>query len=322
MSVYALNDLFWGYSEQSDRSFRRWVMILAIPFLVIGLVVPFLKLAGLEQGGGQAGEARYAELIQEEPAPIAEEVEEPAPAEEEQAEEPAPEEPAPTPETPVEQEAPPEVQQPSAAEQQQQARETAQRSGVLAFSDQLKDLRDSTLPGMDANRSLQTDVVTGGIGGGGAGNTIAQSASSGSGGIGSGQVRRQQGGTGIGERRTTTVDRPAGLGPDPTRIGQSGDARNPGRTLEEIQLVFDRNKGSLYTLYNRALRGNAGLRGVVNVKLTIAPNGRVSNCTVVSSELNDPELERKIVARIMLFDFGAKNVDEITIDYPITFQPL
>ena len=45
MSVYALNDLFWGYSEQSDRSFRRWVMILAIPFLVIGLVVPFLKLA-------------------------------------------------------------------------------------------------------------------------------------------------------------------------------------------------------------------------------------------------------------------------------------
>ena len=214
------------------------------------------------------------------------------------------------------------MQQPTAAEQQQQARETAQRSGVLAFSDQLKDLRDSTLPGMDANRSLQTDVVTGGIGGGGAGNTIAQSASSGSGGIGSGQVRRQQGGTGIGERRTTTVDRPAGLGPDPTRIGQSGDARNPGRTLEEIQLVFDRNKGSLYTLYNRALRGNAGLRGVVNVKLTIAPNGRVSNCTVVSSELNDPELERKIVARIMLFDFGAKNVDEITIDYPITFQPL
>ena len=70
------------------------------------------------------------------------------------------------------------------------------------------------------------------------------------------------------------------------------------------------------------MRGNAGLRGVVNVKLTIAPNGRVSNCTVVSSELNDPELERKIVARIMLFDFGAKNVDEITIDYPITFQPL
>lgn len=319
MSVYALRDAFWQISEESDRAFRRWVVILLVPMLVLGLVIPLLKLSGLESKPAQVGDIRYAELLQDEPAPVAEEAEEPAPADEPED---VTEEPAPEPEAQPEPEPEPEpTPQETAAQQQERAREVAQRSGVLAFADQLKDLRDSSVS-TNASQPLRTDVVTGGIGGGAAvGSAIEQSASAGSGGIGSGQVRRQQGGTGIGERRTTTVDRPAGLGAGRS-AGGGGESRASGRTLEEIQLVFDRNKGSLYTLYNRALRSNASLRGVVTIKLTIAPNGRVTACEVVSSELNDPDLERKIVARIMLFDFGAKDVDAMTLDYPITFQPL
>lgn len=42
---------------------------------------------------------------------------------------------------------------------------------------------------------------------------------------------------------------------------------------------------------------------------------------VVSSELSDPELERKILARVRLFRFEAKDVATITANKPIDFFP-
>ena len=42
---------------------------------------------------------------------------------------------------------------------------------------------------------------------------------------------------------------------------------------------------------------------------------------MVSSELDDPSLERKLVLRIKRFDFGASQVAETTIRYTIDFFP-
>ena len=55
------------------------------------------------------------------------------------------------------------------------------------------------------------------------------------------------------------------------------------------------------------------------LRLTILLSGKVVKVVLVSSELNDPELERK--ARIRMFDFGACDVSEVTITYPIDFLP-
>jgi hypothetical protein len=44
-------------------------------------------------------------------------------------------------------------------------------------------------------------------------------------------------------------------------------------------------------------------------------------CRVVSSELHDPDLEKKIVARVRLFRFEAKDVETITTTKPIDFFP-
>ena len=85
--------------------------------------------------------------------------------------------------------------------------------------------------------------------------------------------------------------------------------------------MFDRNKGAIYTIYNRALREDSSLQGKVVVKLTIAPSGGVLDCQIVSSELRSPELERKLAARIRQFDFGAKNVDTMVVTWPVDFLP-
>jgi protein TonB len=86
-------------------------------------------------------------------------------------------------------------------------------------------------------------------------------------------------------------------------------------------MVFDRNKGAIYALYTRALRDKPDLQGKLVLELTIGADGSVLKCEVVSSELNDPELERKLVARIKLFRFEEKDVGTITVTKPIDFFP-
>ena len=297
MSVYAVSQDIWLLNEEADRRFRRAVVALGLPVLLFALIVPLLDIAGLKRGGGdEDGTTRYVELLSEEAAPLEEVAEEPAPAPE-----------------------------PQVIERTERAREVASQSGVLAFADQLKDLRNPSLAGMDASQPLSAGTLTrknsSSSSSGGTPN-IAASAAQSSGGVATSQISRTQSGTGIGTRRTTTVETPKGFGEDRKEVGQSGDKLIAGRTLEELQIVFDRNKGSFYTLYNRALRSNPGLAGTVNVSLTIDPSGRVTACDVVSSTLNDPDLERKIVARIMLINFGAKAVPAQTFpSYPLHFFP-
>ena len=101
----------------------------------------------------------------------------------------------------------------------------------------------------------------------------------------------------------------------------SGGGGKAARSREEIELIFDRNKGRIYSLYARALRGNAELQGKLVLEFTISPTGDVTMCRVVSSELNDPELESKIVARVRLFHFDARDVESITTTKPIDFFP-
>jgi TonB family protein len=107
-------------------------------------------------------------------------------------------------------------------------------------------------------------------------------------------------------------------GRGPTRTGSSGKA---GRSREEIETVFDRNKGAIYALYNRATRANPELQGKLVLEFTITPDGQVTMCRVVSSELNDKELEGKIVSLVRLFHFEAKDVEPITTTKPIDFFP-
>lgn len=324
MSVFVLSEEGWSFNEQADRRFKRITTTLGVIFVILAVVIPFLELIGVQEGGGETTDTTYVNILPD--VPIAEQVEEPKPAEEDEPEpepvkevkkpepkvEPAPKKPEPKPE-------------PTQEQLEQAAREVAKQSGINALADQLADLRDNSLSGLDAARPLSDEVISArpGAGGGGAA-SIASSAASGSGGIGTASATspRTQSGAGLGQRRTTVVQAPKGVGPDLTKPGQSGNAKLAGRTLEEIQLVFDRNKASFYAMFNRALRENPDLRGKVVVKLTIAPNGSVTACELVSSELGDPDLEQKVVQRVKLLNFGAKNVPEFTYpNYPIVFLP-
>ena len=152
---------------------------------------------------------------------------------------------------------------------------------------------------------------------------ITSKAGAASAGINTASLSRNTGGTGLAARATTTVESPV------DSVGEAaGGARRTGgtsnkasRSREEIELVFDRNKGAIFALYNRALRADPTLEGKLVLRLTIAPNGEVTFCEIVSSELDDEEFERRLVQRVRLFRFEARDVEPVTTTKPIDFFP-
>src|SRR6185503_3221473 len=130
---------------------------------------------------------------------------------------------------------------------------------------------------------------------------VTSNATNGSGGINTAGYSTNTGGGGLAGRATTMVEGMMGGGGGGGGAGGTasrGDGGKASRALEDIRLVFERNKSSIYAIYNRALREEPGLQGKVVLKLTIAPSGQVTGLTIVSSELKKPDVEEKLLARI------------------------
>ena len=205
-------------------------------------------------------------------------------------------------------------------DEHQRAKDKAQKQ-LNQVKDELADLRDV----MDLT-PLETKNLSGAVGADSHAerSLITSKVGSGSGGITSANASRGFG-TGAGSltgHNTTAVSSGiAKSGLNARGPAASGGGGKPARSREEIELVFDRNKGRIYSLYERALRENAELQGKLVLELTISPNGEVTMCRVVSSELKDPDLERKIISLVRLFRFDPKDVDTITTTKPIDFFP-
>ena len=313
LPFYREYELPWSSDTNQDRKFQRLLGITFLVVLVLGLIWPFLPTPERDPNEIEEIPPRIAQLLLEEkplpPPPPPPKEEEPEP----EADEPEPEEvietePEPEPEPVPE----PEVDLTEVAREQAQA-------ALMPFAADLADLVDQELLDKVADdRELSASV---GEAVRNERSMITSKVGTASGGINTAAMSRNTGGSGIAGRSTTQVENPvAGIGPagGASRTGTSGKA---SRSREEIELVFDKNKGAIFALYNRALRNDPSLEGKVVLRLTIAPNGQVTSCEVISSELGDPDLENKLVQRIKLFRFEAKDVEAITTTKPIDFFP-
>ena len=103
-------------------------------------------------------------------------------------------------------------------------------------------------------------------------------------------------------------------------ITLAASAGAAGSQEANVNKVFDREKGSIYVLYARALEEQPGLAGKVVVQFNIEKTGEVSSCRVLSSTLNAPELEGKICTRIQKMQFGPQPAP-IQLTKPVDFFP-
>lgn len=296
--AYRSFELPWTADTQSQQRLRRVGAVLLLLFLLGALTIPFLPVS--ERVKPAALPEEVVQLVLEPP---------PEP----------PKPPKPEPKKPEPKVVPAKPTKP--VDRIQEARRKAESVGVLALKDELKALRDAFEPTPSNIRNLEakTDgpsraersILTSNAGAASGG--VATAPSSRGFGGGAGALK----GVGTTQASPSFGDK-FGRQASVQRDGNSGKA---ARSREEVELMFDRNKSALYALYNRALRDSPALQGKLVVQLTIAPTGEVTEAHVLSSELGDAELEKRIIARIKGFRFEARDVETLVARKTIEFFP-
>jgi hypothetical protein len=297
----------WTRPAEDDRRFRKSAIVTLLYSLLFALLAPLIPLPqSTLKETVEVPERVVTMMMETHPLPpppvelkpqpperVAEQkpVEKPVPQQSAKAEEPKPEVPGP-------------------------------EQGLLAFREKLAALQEAPVLARlgaqahinDSNQSARPER-----------SMLTTNAPGSSGGIRLATLSRDFGPNGGSERGAI---RGAALTQATSTISSIAPAEHPSgkgpglaRTDEEIQIVFDRYKQSLYRLYNRELRKDPTLQGQMVLRLTIEPNGSVSFCQLSSTDMKAPDLVAQVVERVKTFDFGAKEVPAITIVYPIDFLP-
>ena len=298
---YRSFELPWEVDQEEQERYRKILRVGLILLVVLGLLFPLLPTPKRKAAEEVVPPRLARVMIAQQPKP------------------PPPPPPKPEEKQKVEPEKKVAVVRPP-VDRAQQARDRARRQ-MRQLEDEFADLRE-----VIEEPVVQARNLTGAVGADSRSerSLITSKVGAGSGGINTSNTSRGFGSgagalTGVATTNVSSGIARSGLDNRPaSRSGSSGKA---ARSREEIELIFDRNKGAIYALYSRALRERPELQGKMVLEFTIAPTGEVTMCRIVSSELGDPELERKIVARVRLFRFDARDVEAVTTTKPIDFFP-
>jgi len=119
----------------------------------------------------------------------------------------------------------------------------------------------------------------------------------------------------LAEKQNAAVENPIQL--------KDTQGKTVGRPYESVAAVVDGLKGWIRFIYNKALREDPDLKGVVTLEFTITKDGDVINVSVASTTLKYPPIEEALVKRFKLLKFpAAPKSGSVTVVYPVTFSPL
>jgi protein TonB len=212
---------------------------------------------------------------------------------------------------------------PSPAEIQAAAQKRAQ--GLVAATGLGTAIGTSSNPKAVEGRGLQKGGVEGGrpdvkLGPGGGG----------TGGNGSAKSRVRFGSATDGDKTGHGTGNLSGRGTDDVSGGKikgngtgaagngKGDASGKGR--DDMKRIMDQNAGRLQSAFKRALDDDPTMQGAFNVHLKIAPDGHVISASVTSSDLNNKELEGKLIAMVKGFQFSSGSFDTWEGNYRYNFN--
>lgn len=298
---YIRKELPWD--RQEDNRLRILMILAMLLAFILMLLIQNTVVPKRDRAEAEKIPERLAKLLLErKPEPP------PPPPPEEKKEEPKPEEPKP-------EAADDEVKKArdKAEKAMAEAKQELQALQDLSSAFDFGDMQPLTKAGAQSTTGMQRDLITSRSGKGSGGVNIGTASSGGGGeGIAGGGKLAAASGSKV---ESSIAEGPTG----PTRKTAGGKLV---RTEEEVRRIMERNNGALQAIYQRALRSNPALKGAVVLRLVIAPDGSVTTCDLVSSELGDPETERKLLARIRAINFGAiEGVAPWDDKYTLNFFP-
>jgi len=320
MTAYARADLPWSGSEEETRSFKKIVRISLALFFLLGLLIPMIHLPDIKKEKRNVLPPMTVQMLLQERVVVAKVT---------------------TPKKSVQRKSPKAIkskakkravkrhakpvrqpirtaQRPRQQAKVPSARQRAASVGLFADSSALQNVGRSQLRSLNSPQRLRH---------GGAGSRqgsnrglLTASVGRGSGGMQNVAFSREVGGgTGLRDAGLRRVN--SSLASGDFRGAARGSARQGGRSVDAVRRSLDRNKGSLESLYNRATRKDPSLQGRVVFELTISASGKVIRCKILSSELSDRRLGRKLVARLKMINFGREPVSVTTVTHTIDFFP-
>lgn len=315
----AVNTLYlpWSDAPQSvmatqQRMFQLWLYRLLAVLLLAGIIVPLVPVPKETYRPRAVATTQLTRMIPK-PLPVLElkkpEVMPPKPqlhapqAEAKPAATPAPKAVAPAPNT--------------AEQKAAEARQRANNSGVLQFQDQLQAMRE-----LLKAAPVQTQLSTGGD----KAEAVVRNVLGRSRAAAPASAAAQLGGAvGVvalpGQAVSEVVPAQALAEANNQYTGGMGTSRETGRSDAEIRRVMDSNKGAIFSIYNRALRTQPLLRGKLTIQLVIGADGGIASATIVASDLNDADLQARLLSRIRLINFGDAAVAATTLNYSFEFLP-
>ena len=289
----------WTSTRNDERFIRitKWVLII---FISIGIIIPWLPSPEAEKKPLKQVAPRLAKLITQKrlhkpvPVPVKKIAKKTLPKKKIK-------------------------QKPLTAKKKKQVQDKVKNTGMLAMAKDIQSLQNmfdtSTLDTMKPLINNHTQAKTTKQS-----SVLARNANRSSGGIDTSKLSRDTATSALAGRKSSNVSSSIdNIKASERREARSGQNKRPE---QEIQLVFDQYKGKLEALYMRALRKeDPSLAGKVVFELTISPSGKVIKCRIISSELNSKSLERKLVISIKSFRFPSRNVETVTVTYPVDFLP-
>ena len=271
-------ELPWSLEEESERKFKKLLRILLIIATLLAMLMFLLPKRETERMKPEEVRERVAQLIVEKPKP-----------------------PPPPPRRRSRKRSPSPKSRSRRSRSRSRSRSpTCATRACSRMQDELAALRDQNLDLADPQMKTPVEDARSER------NLITSQAGSASGGINTANMARGFGGGAgaIGTHTTTQVQHGTGLDPNAgghvQRTGSSGKGRARAKKSRSCSIAT-RARCTRSMVARCAI--SRSLPGKLVLEFTIAPSGEITMCRVVSSELNDPELEKKIVARVRLIRF-------------------
>lgn len=305
--TYSNLALGWEPENKRDHFFNRLTLVVVVLAIVFGIVMMSINVPKEERKARAAVPERVAKFILQKEKPKVIKVK-----------------PKPKPKPPLKAvkriKKKPKSNKPL-TKVQKKARKKAESRGLLALSSELSDLMDtSSINAMVGKRvkrnssAMKVASVDKGV--------LSAGASTGSGGVSKDKYVTQVSKTVLTQSEKVAFRQSLSSNGKLKSSGNKSKRRGDNvRSEEDVIFVMDQNKSKLHSIYRRARRSHPGLKGKIVLEITIAPSGKVIKVRIKSSELNDPKLESRLVARIKRFNFGSNSVEEVTVLFPIEFLP-
>lgn len=324
----------WFSTQEEDQTFKKMLSKFVIGFVVLLAIVWVYPVPDKTREEKEAVPPVLARVVLEKkelsppptlkPKPKKPEPKKPEPKKPEpvKPKKPEPVKPKPKKPTPVTKIAKSQPKKPQVTQEQKLNRAKQQAANAISqFDDSLADIRDLNVDTKANNNLSRGNSTSKQIDR----NLVVDRSQRSSGGINVANQSRNTGGQALSGRKNTKVSSNLAAQESAANKRKKGKGSNGqdvvSRSDAAVRRIIDRYKSSLETIYQRALRKNLSLEGRFVVELVIEPNGRVSSVRVVSSELDDPALERKLTARIRSINFGVENVARTKVNNTYTFFP-